>query len=201
MLFEHRQLTPQGRLEAIERLFEQHARREGEVLDHGHVPVEVLEAYGAFETPVRHTLEAAVAHTKDREHAAQLRKIERTLNALPDALMGSLCAEPGGDWLGFYRKLIELHNLITDTAAELDSEEYEAMLQRMVLLAESVSLHSRVRVEAAAAFTLLLMQVELQRQRPKKPKKKAKRKKKTKRKSTAARSAKAASPARAAAQA
>lgn len=180
MLFDTQVLTPQGRLVAMERLFEQQARREGELLDHGHVPVEVLEAFGAFETPVRHALEAAVSGTKDRAQAAQLRKIERTLNALPNALMGSLCAEPGEDWLGFYRRLIELHNLITDTHAELDSEEYESMLQRMVTLADTVSRHSRVRVEAGSAFTLLLMQIELQRQRPKKAKRKPKRKKKGK---------------------
>lgn len=191
MLFDHQVLTPQGRLVAMEKIFEQHARREGELLDHGHVPVEVLEAFGAFETPVRHTLEAAVAHTKDRTHIARLRKIEKTLNALPDALMGTLCAEPGEDWLGFYRRLIELHNLITDTAAELDSEEYELMLQRMVMLADSVSRHSRVRMEAAAAFTLLLMQIELQRQRPKKAKRKPRRKKKAKRKPAAKRTPKA----------
>ncbi len=186
MLFDTQVLTPQGRLVAMERLFEQQARREGELLDHGHVPVEVLEAFGAFETPVRHALEAAVSRTKERTHAAQLRKIERTLNALPDALMGSLCAEPGEDWLGFYRRLIELHNLITDTHAELDTEEYAAMLQRMVTLADAVSRHSRVRVEAGSAFTLLLMQVELQRQRPKKAKRKPKRKKKAKRKTAKA---------------
>lgn len=191
MLFDHQVLTPQGRLVAMEKLFEQHARREGELLDHGHVPVEVLEAFGAFETPVRHTLEAAVSHTKDRTRIARLRKIERTLNALPDALMGTLCAEPSEDWLGFYRRLIELHNLITDTAAELDSEEYELMLQRMIMLADSVSRHSRVRMEAAAAFTLLLMQIELQRQRAKKPKRKPKRKKKAKRKPAAKRTPKA----------
>lgn len=191
MLFDHQVLTPQGRLVAMEKLFEQHARREGELLDHGHVPVEVLEAFGAFETPVRHTLEAAVSHTKDRTRIARLRKIERTLNALPDALMGTLCAEPSEDWLGFYRRLIELHNLITDTAAELDSEEYELMLQRMIMLADSVSRHSRVRMEAAAAFTLLLMQIELQRQRAKKPKRKPKRKKKAKRKPAAKRTSKA----------
>lgn len=187
MLFDHQVLTPQGRLVAMERLFEQHARREGELLDHGHVPVAVLEAFGAFETPLRHMLEAAVAHATDRTQVAQLRKIERTLNALPDALMGTLCAEPSEDWLGFYRRLIELHNLTTDTNAELDSEEYEAMLQRMVLLADTVSRHSRVRVEAAAAFTLLLMQVELQRQHPKKAKRKPGRKKKAKRKPAAKR--------------
>lgn len=184
MLFDHHVLTPQGRLVAMERIFEQQANREGEMLDHGHVPVEVLEAYGAFETPVRHTLEAAQAHTKDRTQLARLRKIERTLNALPDALMGSLCAAPNEDWLNFYRRLIELHTLITDTTAELDSEEYEAMLQRMVMLADSVSRHSRVRVEAGAAFTLLLMQIEFQRQRPKKAKRKSRRKKKVKRKTT-----------------
>lgn len=195
MLFDHQVLTPQGRLVAMEKIFEQHARREGELLDHGHVPVEVLEAFGAFETPVRHALEAAVAHTKDRAHIASLRKIEKTLNALPDALMGTLCAEPSEDWLGFYRRLIELHNLITDTAAELDSEEYELMLQRMVQLADSVSRHSRVRMEAAAAFTLLLMQIELQRQRPKKAKRKPKRRKKAKRKPAAKRTAKAETPA------
>lgn len=195
MLFDHQVLTPQGRLVAMEKIFEQHARREGELLDHGHVPVEVLEAFGAFETPVRHALEAAVAHTKDRAHIASLRKIEKTLNALPDALMGTLCAEPSEDWLGFYRRLIELHNLITDTAAELDSEEYELMLQRMVMLADCVSRHSRVRMEAAAAFTLLLMQIELQRQRPKKDKRKPKRRKKAKRKPAAKRTAKAETPA------
>lgn len=187
MLFEHQVLTPQGRLEAMERLFEQFARREGEVLDHGHVPLEVLEAFGSFETPVRHTLEAAVSHAKERNHVAALRKIERTLNALPDALMGTLCAEPGENWLGFYRRLIELHNQITDTAAELDSEEYAAMLQRMVLLADTVSRHSRVRMEAASAFSLLLMQVELQRQQAKKRKPKQRRGRKARRKTTAKR--------------
>lgn len=191
MLFDHQVLTPQGRLVAMESLFEQLARREGDLLDHGHVPVEVLEAFGAFETPVRHMLEAAFAHTKDRALAAHLRKIERALNALPDALMGTLCAEPGEDWLGFYRRLIELHNLVTDTTAELDHEEYQGMLQRMVMLADSVSRHSRVRVEADSAFALLLMQVELQRQRTQKTKRKPKRKKKAKRKPAAKRTAKA----------
>lgn len=181
MLFERQMLTPQGRLVAIEQLFEQLARREGSAPDEGHVPVAVLEAFAAFETPVRHLMEAAMAHCKDRAALAHWRKTERCLNALPEALMGTLRAEANAPWLNFYRRLIELHGLLTDAPTAADAEEYAAMLQRMVQLAGAVSRHSPVRMEAEQAFTLLLMQVELQRQNPKKAKRKPKRRKKAKR--------------------
>lgn len=167
MLFERAKLTPAGRLEAIERLFESFARREQGVPEPGHVPVEALEAYGAFETPVRHMLEAACARTKDRTLLRQLRKIERELNALPESLMATLCAEPKENWLDFYRRLLNLHKLMAEVNGDTDPEEYEGLLRRMAVLAGTVSRHSRVRIEAPACFTLMLMQVELDRQHPK----------------------------------
>lgn len=188
MLFEQNTLTPQGRLVAIEQLFEQLAQREGTPPDAGHVPVAVLEAYGAFETPVRHMLEAAFTHTKDRTTLSRLRKIERALNTLPEALMTTLRTGANGNWLVFYRRLIELHGLMTDAETEPDAEEYGAMLHRMAVLAGLVSRHSCVTMEAEQAFTLLLMQIELRRQQhPKRPRKRARKKRRsTKKKASTA---------------
>ena len=170
MLFERTSITPQGRLDTIEHLFEQVARRDTVPPEPGHLPVEVLEAYGAFETPVRHVLEAAFSRPRPRAALLPLRRIERALNALPESLMGALRTGPQDNWLDFYRRLINLHRLIGDAHPDVSPDEYAAMLQRMVTLADTVSRHSPVRMEAGAVFALLLMQVELERQHPKRKK-------------------------------
>lgn len=175
MLFERTALTPQGRLQALVRHFEQTARRAAPVPAEGHVPLETLEAYGNFATHVRYLLESAAPET--REQKARVSKIERMLNALPQELMATLPTGPEGNWMAFYRRLIQLHGLILEAEIPLEEEEYATFLQKMVQLAEAVSCASAVEVKAASMFTLLLLQVELQRQRPKKRRRPARKKK------------------------
>lgn len=176
MLFESTSLSPQGRLEAIERLFEELVRREGSAPpEPGHVPLAVLETYGAWETPLRHRLEAALAGATDRRLRCRLRALERMLNALPAELMAALAAGPSDNWPAFYRALMLLHVQVSNTLPDIDPEEYAAELRRTVELAAAVSEHSPVRISAAGLFTLLLMQVELERQHPSRPPKRKRR--------------------------
>lgn len=163
MLFERETVTPHGRLAAMEELFTSVARRKDSVCEPGKVPVEALEAFGNLETPLRYMLEAASAGCKDRSRLAQLRKIEKCLNALPDALMTSLSAGPDENWLCMFRHLLQLHTLLTDAGIGTDAAEYATLLQKMVQLAECVSLAAAVEISPASMFTLLLMQVEMQR--------------------------------------
>ena len=163
MLFERETVTPQGRLAAMEELFARVAKRSDAVHEPGHVPVETLEAYGDLETPLRYMLEAASAGCKDRTRLAQLRKIEKCLNALPEALMTSLSAGPEENWLCMFRHLLQLHTLLTDAGIGTDAAEYDTLLEKMVQLAEAVSQVAAVEISPASMFTLLLMQVEMQR--------------------------------------
>lgn len=166
MLFERETVTPQGRLAAMEELFAKVAKRNETAHEPGHVPVEALEAYGDFETPLRYMLEAASAGCKDRTRLALLRKVEKCLNSLPEALMISLSAGPDENWLCMFRHLLQLHTLLTDAGIGTDAEEYATLLQKMVLLAEKVSQVAAVEISPASMFTLLLMQVEMQRINP-----------------------------------
>ena len=163
MLFERETVTPQGRLAAMEELFARVAARNDTVHEPGHVPVEALEAYGDLETPLRYMLEAASAGCKDRSRLAQLRKVEKCLNTLPEAVMTSLAAGPGENWLCMFRHLLQLHTLLTDAGIGTDAAEYATLLQKMVVLAEKVSQAAAVEISPASMFTLLLMQVEMQR--------------------------------------
>lgn len=182
MLFETTPLTPQGRLSALEDLFASVARRSAPRVEEGHVPLEVLEAYGNFETPLKYTLEAAMGSCRDRERLSRLRKIEKLLRELPDALMLSLTAAPDENWLCLYRKLLLLHELMTGDSSTIEEEGYRVMMQKMVQLAETVARYSTVEINAASMFTLLLMQVEMQRiNPPRKRRSKARKKRKTKR--------------------
>ncbi len=176
MLFERETVTPQGRLAAMEELFARVATRSEAVHEPGHVPVEALEAYGDLETPLRYMLEAAAAGCKDRTRLAQLRKVEKCLNTLPDALMTSLSAGPGENWLCMFRHLLQLHTLLTDSGIGTDAAEYATLLQKMVQLAEKVSQAAAVEVSPASMFTLLLMQVEMQRINPPRRRRKTTRK-------------------------
>lgn len=163
MLFERETVTAHDRLAAMEKLFSKVARRSNAVHEPGRVPVEALEAFGNLETPLRYMLEAASAGCKDRTRLAQLRKIEKCLNALPEALMTSLSAGPEENWLCMFRHLLQLHTLLTDAGIGTDAAEYDTLLEKMVQLAEAVSQVAAVEISPASMFTLLLMQVEMQR--------------------------------------
>ena len=185
MLFERETVTPHGRLATMEELFARVARRETAIYEPGRVPVEALEAFGNLETPLRYMLEAASAGCKDRTRLAQLRKVEKCLNTLPDALMTSLSAGPEENWLCMFRHLLQLHTLLTDAGIGTDAAEYSTLLQKMVQLAEVVSQAAAVEISPASMFTLLLMQVEMQRiNAPKKRRKTTRKRRKTKTRKT-----------------
>ncbi len=176
MLFERETVTPHGRLAAMEELFAKVAKRKDAVPAPGRVPVETLEAFGNLETPLRYMLEAASAGCKDRTRLAQLRKVEKCLNSLPEAIMTSLSAGPEENWLCMFRHLLQLHTLLTDAGIGTDAAEYSTLLQKMVQLAEKASQAAAVEISPASMFTLLLMQVEMQRINPPRRKRKATRK-------------------------
>ena len=165
MLFECKPLTPQGRMQTLESIFEQVARRPGETPAAGRVPLRALEAYGDFETHLRYVLEANAA-SAGKERRATIRRVERALNTLPDALLTSLPAGPENNWLCFFRQLVQFHRLLTDAEIGLEQEDYTNIVLKMVQLAEAVSESSSVTVNAASMFALLLLQVELHHQRP-----------------------------------
>ncbi|MBR3903576.1 MAG: hypothetical protein IKJ29_07970 [Akkermansia sp.] len=186
MLFERETVTPHGRLAAMEELFARVAKRRDTAHEPGHVPVETLEAFGDLETPLRYMLEAASAGCKDRARLSQLRKVEKCLNNLPEALMTSLSAEPDENWLCLFRHLLQLHTLLTDAGIGTEAGEYATLLQKMVQLAEKVSQAARVEISPASMFTLLLMQVEMQRiNHPRKRRKPARKRRKAKSRKTA----------------
>lgn len=165
MLFERRPLSPQGRMQTLESIFEQVARRPGEAPAAGRVPLRALEAYGDFETHLRYVLEASAA-SAGKERRAAIRRVERTLNTLPDALLTSLPAGPENNWLCFFRQLIQFHRLLVQAEIGLEQEDYSNIVWKMVQLAEAVSESSSVTVNAASMFALLLLQVELHQQKP-----------------------------------
>ena len=165
MLFERKPLTPQERMQTLESVFEQVARRPGEAPAAGRVPLRALEAYGDFETHLRYVLEAGAAHA-NREQRAAIRRVEKALNTLPDALLTSLPAGPENNWLCFFRQLVQFHRLLVQAEVGLEQEDYTNIILKMVQLAEAVSESSSVTVNAASMFALLLLQVELQQQRP-----------------------------------
>ncbi len=186
MLFERETVTPHGRLAAMEELFARVAKRRDTAHEPGHVPVETLEAFGDLETPLRYMLEAASAGCKDRARLSQLRKVEKSLNNLPEALMTSLSAGPDENWLCLFRHLLQLHTLLTDAGIGTEAGEYATLLQKMVQLAERVSQAARVEISPASMFTLLLMQVEMQRiNHPRKRRKPARKRRKAKSRKTA----------------
>ncbi len=178
MLFERKPLTPQGRMLALESIFEQVARRPGEAPAAGRVPLRALEAYGDFETHLRYILEANASHA-DKARRTTIRRVERALNTLPDALLTSLPAGPENNWLCFFRRLVQFHRLLVEAEVGLEQEDYTNIVMKMVQLAEAVSECSSVSVNAASMFALLLLQVELHQQRPRR-RRPAKRKKKSK---------------------
>ncbi|MBQ3240367.1 MAG: hypothetical protein IJB00_04190 [Akkermansia sp.] len=196
MLFERKPLTPQGRMQTLESIFEQVARRPGETPAVGRVPLRALEAYGDFETHLRYVLEANAA-TAGRERRSTIRRVERALNTLPDALLTSLPAGPDNNWLCFFRQLVQFHRLLTEAEIGLEQEDYTNIVLKMVQLAEAVSECSSVTVNAASMFALLLLQVELHHQHP--HRRRASRRKKStekKRKKLTPRQKKAPEPAR-----
>ncbi len=171
MLFEKEPLTPQGKADVLARLFCSVATRvSASEQQHGSVPREVLEAYGDLSTHVRFMIEAAAHVKRNNETKKQLRKIEKLLDALPECIMHSLEVGPNGNWMQLYRKLVQLHGLLEDALPTPDAEEYTAILQKLIRMAETVAEHAAVHINAASMFTLLMMQVHLHKYSPSKKK-------------------------------
>lgn len=166
MLFEREPLTPKGRLAALNRLFAEVARREGEAPPAGHVPVAVLSAHGELAAHVRFMLEAASNRSQDKEQRRLMLKIERLMDSLPESIMATLPAGPDENWLGVYRKLAALHGLLEDVVPALDADEYIAIVQKIIQLAGAVARASSVNLDAASMFALLLIQVHLHKYAP-----------------------------------
>ncbi len=178
MLFEREQLTPQGRLQALECLFARMAGRPGEPPRRGVVPVDILEAYGDFNAHIRFLLEAAASRRGDAARQRQLHRLTRELDALPESIMDTLPAGPSENWLDFYRRLIRLHRMLEEAQLDLDAEEYRSLILKMVQMAECVSRASAVEINAASMFSLLLIQAHLHLQDEAKNRKPRKKKRK-----------------------
>ncbi len=182
MLFEREALTPEGRLQVLTSLFNRVARGATPPLEKGHVPQNVLEAYGDLNSHIRFILEAAGKRTAERSAHTRLRKVEKLLDELPEAIVQTLPAAPEENWLLLYRRLVALYEMLDDPDVGMDAEEFAAIVQKMVQLADAVAHESAVEVGAASMFTLLLMQIHLHRYAPRKKKSTRRRgKKKTKR--------------------
>ena len=143
----------------------------------GVVPRDVLEAYGDLSTHVRFMIEAAAHTPAGKEIHKHLRKIEKLLDALPENILMTLPATSDTNWMLLYRALVQLHGLLEDALPDMDADEYTAIVQKLVRMAEAVAEHAAVRINSASMFTLLLMQVHLhkysptRKKSPRKPKK------------------------------
>lgn len=169
MLFEREPLTAQGKETVLARLFADYATN-AEGVAPGTVPREVLEAYGDLSMHVRFMIQAA-SHVKlNKETGKLIRKIEKLLDNLPENILQSLIVGPHSNWMLLYRKLVQLHVMLEDALPVPDSEEFEAIVQKLVRLAETVAKHACVKINPASMFTLLLMQVHLHKSSPKKSK-------------------------------
>ncbi len=185
MLFEREPLTPQGKADVLARLFAEAAEKSAsQASAAGMVPREVLEAYGDLSTHVRFMVEAAAHTPAGKEIHKHLRKIEKLLDSLPESILLTLPARSDSNWMQLYRALVQLHGLLEDCLPEMDADEYTAIVQKLVRMAEAVAEHAAVNINSASMFTLLLMQVHLHKYSPtrkkatKRPKKAAKTKKK-----------------------
>ena len=175
------------------RLFAEAAEKsDSKVSAAGMVPREVLEAYGDLSTHVRFMVEAAAHTPAGKEIHKHLRKIEKLLDSLPESILLTLPARSDSNWMQLYRALVQLHGLLEDCLPEMDADEYTAIVQKLVRMAEAVAEHAAVNINSASMFTLLLMQVHLHKYSPvrkktaSKAKKTAKRKKKPSRKNSTA---------------
>lgn len=182
MLFEREPLSPQGKADVLVRLFAEAAQQHADTAPRpGVVPRAVLEAYGDLSSHVRFMIEAAAHAPGGKEKHRQLRKIDKLLDALPESILLALPATSDTNWMILYRALVQLHGLLEDTLPEMDADEYTAIVQKLVHLAEAVAEHAAVRINPASMFTLLLMQVHLHKYSPsrKKTVSKPKKRKKT----------------------
>lgn len=166
MLFDKEPVTPKGRLNALNRLFVEVARREERNTEPGHVPQEVLEAHGKLDCHVRFMLEAASQHPQNKGKNRLISKIMRLVDSLPSSIIATLPTQPEENWLSFYRKLVALHDLLEELAPDQDAEEYSALVQKMIQLAGSVADAAEVKIDGASMFSLLLIQVYLHKHTP-----------------------------------
>ncbi|MBE6419818.1 MAG: hypothetical protein E7031_06755 [Akkermansiaceae bacterium] len=167
MLFERQSLTPQGKADVLARLFTDVAENsDSKAVSAGVVPRNVLEAYGDLSTHVRFMVESAAHTPAGKANHKQLRKVDKLLDQLPETILMALPARSDTNWMLLYRALVQLHGLLEDSLPEMDAEEYTAIVQKLIKMAESVAEHAAVRINAASMFTLLLMQVHLHKYSP-----------------------------------
>lgn len=165
MLFDRDPLTPKQQAEILVRLFGSAATPAQESPARGHVPLDVLEAYGDLNRHLRYLLAAALADSRrDPAKTRRLRHIERELDALPDAVVTTLSSDHRHDWMSAYRLLLRLHSKLGSAGLKLDAEEYEALIGKMIELAARIADSAAVRITAASMFSLLLIQSQLHEQ-------------------------------------
>lgn len=166
MLFELEPLSPQEEAAMLSRFFAEAAARNRPAPEPGHVPVDVLEAYGDLNTHLRYMLEATAGHRRDRDSRLRLKRINAMLDALPGDIMATLPATTSDNWTLAYRKLIRLHRLLCELNLGLDAEEHQTILRQMATLAERTSLASAVAISPTSMFALLLIQEHLNHAHP-----------------------------------
>lgn len=183
MLFELEPMTPQQEGDLLGHFFAQAATRNRVAPEPGHVPLDVLEAYGDLNTHLRYLLDASAGARRDRESRQLYRRIERLLDALPADIMATLPAGTSANWTLAYRQLIRLHCLLGELHLGLDAAEHSTILHKLSTLAERISLASAVEISAASMFALLLIQEHLNHVRPVRNKTSRRRKSRTKKRS------------------
>ena len=165
MLVDRDPLTPKQQAEILVRLFGSAAAPARDTPARGHVPLDVLEAYGNLNRHLRYLLTAALADSRrDLANTRRLRRLERELDALPDAVITTLASDHRHDWMSAYRLLLRLHSMLGSAGLKLDAEEYEALVGKMIELAARIADSAAVRVTAASMFSLLLIQSQLHEQ-------------------------------------
>ncbi len=162
MLFEQVKLTAEKCHAIIHRVFIKAAAKP-DAEPSSSVPIPVLEAHGALDHRVRYLCEARAQQYKfNRERVRAIRLVEKSLDQLPNLIIEGLQKGPDENWLQVYKKLIQLHEGILKARLCDEVEEYEALLQQVILLADEISKASLIEVNASSMFALLLMQVHIQ---------------------------------------
>ncbi len=169
MLFEQIKLTAEKCHAIIYRVFLKAAVKI-DATPTNSVPIPVLEEHGTLDRRVRYLCEArAQQHKFNRERMKAIRAVERTLDQLPSLIVEGLKKTAEEDWLTVYKNLIKLHEDILTARLCVEVEEYEALVQQIILLADEISKASCVEVNASSMFALLLMQVHIKNDGSKKP--------------------------------
>ncbi len=168
MLFEQIKLTAEKCHAIIYRVFVKAAVKP-DTIPANSVPIPILEEHGSLDRRIRYLCEARTQqHKFNRERMKAIRTVERTLDLLPSLIMEGLKKTASEDWLTVYKSLIQLHEDILTARLCVEVEEYEALVQQIVLLADEISKASCVEMSPSSMFALLLMQVHIKNDMTKK---------------------------------